>query len=76
MISYLNLKSLNNILVILMILKNVIVGTLNIAISLVVIISVLTGTYITFYFQTLAFATVTEQQFTAKLFGDMEVPPT
>lgn len=43
--------------------------------SLVVVISVIIiGNGITIDFSTIAFAVVTEQQFTAKLFGEMEVP--
>lgn len=43
---------------------------------LVVVISVMIiGNGTTIDFPTIAFAIVTEQQFTAKLFGEMEVPP-
>ena len=43
--------------------------------SLVVVISVIImGNGITIDFPTIAFAIVTEEQFTAKLFGEMEVP--
>ena len=55
--------------------RNVVGIGIPIVISLVVIMSVIIGSNIAFNFPTFAFASVTEQQFTAKLFGDMEVPP-
>jgi hypothetical protein len=49
-----------------------------IAVVVIIITAVTVGFLIittTFNFPTLAFATTAEQKFTAKLFGDMEVPP-
>jgi hypothetical protein len=52
---------------------NMTFGIFTIIAVVVIIIAVITTTT-TFSFLTLAFATTAEQKFTAKLFGDMEVP--
>jgi CHRD domain-containing protein len=52
----------------------IVVFGMPIVISLVVVMSIIVGSNIATSFPTFAFATVSEQQFTAKLFGDMEVP--
>jgi hypothetical protein len=53
----------------------IMVGGISIVILLVVVMSpVIIGSNITIKSPTFAFAAVAEQQFTAKLFGDMEVP--
>ena len=61
-------------MVIIIPMRIVVVG-IPIVISLVVVMSVIIGSNIAISFPTFAFATLSEQQFSAKLFGDMEVPP-
>jgi hypothetical protein len=55
--------------------KNMTFGIFTIIAVVVIIIAAITTTATTFSFLTLAFATTAEQKFTAKLFGEMEVPP-
>jgi hypothetical protein len=55
--------------------RNIIFRIVTVTPLAVVISVIIIGNGITIDFPTIAFAVVTEQQFTAKLFGDMEVPP-
>ena len=56
--------------------RNIIFGILTVTPLVVVISVVIIGNGIAIDFPTIALAVVTEQQFTAKLFGEMEVPST
>ena len=54
--------------------RNIIFRIVTVTPLVVVISVIIIGNGITIDFPTIAFAIVTEQQFTAKLFGEMEVP--
>ena len=56
--------------------RNIFFGILTVTPLVVVISVVIIGNGIAIDFPTIALAVVTEQQFTAKLFGEMEVPST
>ena len=54
--------------------RNIIFRIVTVTPLVVVISVIIIGNGITIDFPTIAFAVVTGQQFTAKLFGEMEVP--
>jgi hypothetical protein len=73
---YLNWNPFKYYKIVIIIPMRIVVAGIPIVMLLFVVISpVIIGSNIAISFQTFAFATVSEQQFSSKLFGDMEVPP-